>query len=120
MKTLKLTLHKQAFEVMVTGEKTMEFRKPSKWIKSRLWNLKGYLFPKEKTTPIFEPKEYDIIEFTNGYGKDKPKFTAEYKGFMENIEPFIKTYSNGLKVEIESRDIIIKIGKVLTIENYEL
>lgn len=120
MKTLKLTLSKKPFEVMVTGEKKFEYRKPSKWIKSRLWKLEGYLFPEKKETPVFKPKEYDLIEFTNGYGKNKPRFTAEYMGFMENISPHTITYSNGLEVEIESRDIIIKIGKIITIENYDL
>ena len=36
--TLKLTLKKMPFEVMVTGEKKIEFRCPSKWIESRLFD----------------------------------------------------------------------------------
>jgi hypothetical protein len=36
MKILHLTLSKLPFEVMATGEKTTEYRKPSKWILSVL------------------------------------------------------------------------------------
>ena len=51
MSTLKLSINKKAFDVMVTGEKTEEFRDESKWIMSRL------------------KKDYDFVQFTNGYGK---------------------------------------------------
>jgi hypothetical protein len=69
VKTLHLTLHKAAFDVMVTGEKKLEFRTPSKWINSRLFNKDG------------TKKHYDYIKFTNGYGSDKPYFVCEFKGF---------------------------------------
>ena len=36
MTTLKLSINKKAFDVMVSGEKTEEFRDVSKWILSRL------------------------------------------------------------------------------------
>lgn len=69
LKILHLSLKKEPFEVMVTGEKNQEFRKPTKWILSRLYNKDG------------TPKHYDVVKFTNGYGKDKPQFVCEYKGF---------------------------------------
>ena len=40
---------------MVTGKKTIEYRRPSKWIKDRLVD-----------------KEYEVVKFVNGYGDDKP------------------------------------------------
>lgn len=100
-KVLTLTLHKKAFDVMVTGEKVMEFRKPSKWIKSRLYNKDG------------SPKHYDVVKFINGYGKDKPQFCVEFLG-VENRFSMNETfrYSNGLTVTVEHTDIIINLGKV--------
>ena len=37
-KTLHLNINKTPFEIMVTGEKPEEYRKPTKWIISRLYN----------------------------------------------------------------------------------
>ena len=62
MKILKLTLSKLPFDVTVTGEKTIEYRKPSKWILSR---LKG--------------KHYRKIWFTNGYGKTRPFLEVDFR-----------------------------------------
>ena len=47
IKTLNLTVHGHAFEVMETGEKFLEFREPTKWIKSRLFDKDG------------KPRKYD-------------------------------------------------------------
>src|SRR6056300_1026422 len=63
-KILHLTLKKSWFELMVSGEKTTEFRKPSDWIKQRLVD-----------------KEYELVRFVNGYGSDKPFFVAKYLGY---------------------------------------
>lgn len=51
MKTLFLSLKKEAFEVMVTGEKKEEFREGSDWIDSRLYDHDR------------NEKEYDLINF---------------------------------------------------------
>ena len=47
---LKLTLKKKWFDLMIVGKKNKEFRKPSKWIDSRLIG-----------------KSYNFVKFTNGY-----------------------------------------------------
>lgn len=99
-KTLLLTLSKKPFEVMVTGEKDIEYRKPSKWILSR---LKG--------------KDYDYVKFVNGYGNDKPYFVAEYKGWSQNAIVRYQSYSNGLEVHTESGDVFIYLGKVIETGN---
>ena len=87
---LHLSLKKEPFEVMVTGEKVIEFRIVSKWITSRLENKDG------------SPKEYDVIKFTNGYGKNRPSFVCIYEGFQVHTEEdkLIK-FSNGLKVLVK-------------------
>jgi hypothetical protein len=95
MKILHLTLKKLPFDVMVTGEKIIEFRKPSKWIISRL------------------QKQYDVIKFTNGYGKDKPYFIAKYAGYgMERVGRSFK-YSNGLTVYSGIETVKIYIGEII-------
>ena len=74
MTTLKLS-------VMVIGEKFEEFRDESKWILSRL------------------NKDHDYIQFTNGYGSERPVFIAKYLGYtVANVD---KVYSNGLVVKGE-------------------
>lgn len=102
MNTLRLTLHRAAFEVMVTGEKTKEFRKPSKWILSRVVG-----------------KEYDRIEFVNGYGKDRPRFRCYYLGYLKASYNQSYAYSNGLIVDVVPDDIIIHCGKIIEVKNWK-
>ena len=100
MKTLFLSLQKSPFEVMITGEKVKEYRKPSKWILSRLVN-----------------KTYDNAKFVNGYGNDKPYFIAEYINYEFANDNYILTYSNGLIVNVEIGDVIINLGKIIDVGN---
>ena len=86
---------------MVTGEKDREYRRPSKWILSRLFN-----------------KEYDVVEFTNGYGKDKPRFTCEFLGWEYSPVDRYLAFTNGLLVDVKAGDIVINLGKVISVENY--
>ncbi|MCL2328427.1 MAG: hypothetical protein FWC39_07930 [Bacteroidetes bacterium] len=101
MKTLHLTLSKKPFEVMITGEKKVEFRKTSEWIKNRLLDKNG------------NQKAYDVIKFTNGYGNDKPYFVAEYNSFIINIRTKTIEYSNGLNITAEYGDIEIYLGDII-------
>lgn len=101
---LNLTLHRSAFEVMVTGEKRLEFRKPGKWINSRLYRKDG------------SKKPYDLIKFVNGYGSDKPYFICKYLGFDYEYGTFV--YSNGLEVEV-SNDYAIKCGEIIEVGNWK-
>lgn len=104
LRILNLTLEKKAFEVMVTGEKTEEFRKYSEWIYSRLYDYK-----------TGQKKEYDLIKFVNGYGKAKPYFICKYEGFLQCKMPKTTlTYSNGLTVSgIGKNDFIIYCGDII-------
>jgi len=102
MKILLLTLSEKPFEVMVTGEKTIEFRKPSDWIKSRLFNKDG------------SRKEYDAVKFVNGYGSDKPFFVAIFNGFDTSEDKYkCHLYSNGLNVPVERGDFQIYLGEII-------
>ena len=63
LRVLRLTLKRKWFDMIASGEKKEEYRKAGKWILSRL-----------------EGKEYDRIEFKNGYG-DVPTIEVEYLGW---------------------------------------
>lgn len=103
MRTLNLTLKKPPFDTMLSGEKTLEYREPTDWIISRLFDKKGFR------------KKYDTVKFVNGYGSDKPYFIAEFKGW----EPvYLKShkinYPSGFELQIEEGYyIVIKLGKIL-------
>lgn len=95
--TLKLTLSKKPFEVMLTGEKTVEYRRQSQWMKSRLFDKHGNL------------RVYSTVEFVNGYGKDRPRFTVEFKG-VSVVERVYQTFSNGLTLDINEPVYMIQLG----------
>ena len=86
---------------MVTGEKKIEFRKPSQWIMSRLM-----------------AKQYDYVKFVNGYGKNKPSFTAIYKGWGIEETPKTMAYSNGLTFLSATGTVKIYIGRIVSTNNY--
>jgi len=100
-KILYLTVHKQAFDAMVTGEKQKEFRKPTKWILSRLYKKDGEL------------KQFDFVKISNGYQKNSPYFIAEFKGLEVNEIHNFLYYLDGLEVEIFPGDLVLLIGKII-------
>ena len=91
---------------MITGEKQYEIREKGSWINSRLFNLEG------------SKRQYDVIKFTNGYGKDKPYFIAEYNGFGQLIY-LNETFSNGLNLNFtdDSEKWVIQLGEILETGN---
>ncbi len=93
---LHLTLSKMPFEVMVTGEKSTEYREPSKWILSRL-----------------QGKDYDLIKFVNGYGSNKPYFIAKFRGWEIETNPYSVEFSNGLKVTTKKGTVKIYVGEIV-------
>ena len=102
--TLKLTLSKKPFEVMITGEKTEEFREVKKWVTSRLYNKDG------------SKKEYKYVKFTNGYGKDRPYFICIFN--RTYIGNHIKRkYSNNLNLSFENEIYVIELGEIIITKN---
>ena len=98
---LKLTLKKEWFDLMIAGKKNKEFRKPSKWIESRLIG-----------------KLYNFVKFTNGYGNDKPFFYVEYKRFEKSSgnQEFI---FDDKVVTVEKGDYIIHLGQIIKNSKFE-
>lgn len=103
--TLHLTLTKEPFDVMQTGEKKIEFRKPTDWIKSRFYDKKGNV------------RVYDLVKFTNGYGSHRPNFTAEFNSLAFASSDYVLEYSNGLKVPVEEGMYCIGLGKIIERKN---
>lgn len=98
---LRLTLKSMPFEVMRTGEKLEEFREPSDWIRSRLFTKAGI------------PREYDYIEYVNGYGAARPRFYTDYCGFELIQQGIWRSYSNGLIVSTDKPVYVIKHSVVI-------
>ncbi len=98
MNTLHLTLKKVWFDLMVSGEKRFEYRKPSDWITIRL------------------AKDCDVIKFVNGYGNDKPYFVCEYNGYEVSEKDDVVSYDDST-IEVEQGDYIIHLGKILETGN---
>lgn len=97
---LKLTLKKKWFDLMKDGFKKIEFRTPSEWIYSRLLDYDG------------NGRNYDEIEFKNGYSKNAPCFRCEFLGW--DIEEKQTEYVFGSeKIITEVGTIKIFLGKVL-------
>lgn len=104
MTTLTLTLKKAPFDVMITGEKDYEIREKSRWMAQRIYDQDG------------RKRKYDFVKFTNGYGKDKPYFIAEFNGFgmVHHID---RTFSNGFHLKIDGEYLCIILGKVVETGN---
>jgi len=63
-----MTLKKKWFDLIKAGEKKVEYREIKPYWKKRLFDENG------------EGIKYDFIIFRNGYSKDAPKMTVEFKG----------------------------------------
>lgn len=105
-KTLYLNVTQQAFDVMVTGDKKFEFRRPSPWIMSRVKDEHG------------NPKFYDQVKIVAGYGSNRPFFIADYKGLFEfSLDAMILDWSNGLHWELRTGDVVIMLGEIKEVGN---
>ena len=67
-RVLRLTLKKRWFEMIASGVKKEEYRELKPYWHKRLLN-----------------KDYDMICFRNGYAKDSPRVTVEYKGLLSGL-----------------------------------
>lgn len=101
-KILKLNLTFAWYDFMVKGisNKDEEIRKPTRWIKSRLYDKEG------------RKKSYDKIRFYRGY--TSAYFETDFKGFIQSPFTNHKEYNNGERfVRIDKKDFIIKYSEIL-------
>ncbi len=68
LKVLHLTLKKSWFDMILSGVKKEEYREMKPYWHKRLLN-----------------KKYDVIKFRNGYSKDAPTMTVEFKELMSGL-----------------------------------
>ncbi|WP_411825377.1 ASCH domain-containing protein [Luteolibacter sp. AS25] len=91
---LRLTLKRQWFNMIAAGIKKEEYRVPGKWINSRIYG-----------------KEYDVVEFKNGYGATVPTMIVEYKGRK------LSTGNAAWGAQSGQVYHTLKLGKVLSLHN---
>ena len=94
LRVLRLTLKRKWFGMIASGEKREEYREPGKWIMSRLVG-----------------KEYDAVEFANGYGRNVPRVTCRFLGW---------TRGGGNPEWGASPDrhyVVIRLGEIIHSEN---
>lgn len=95
MNVLRLTLHGKWFRMILSGKKKEEYRERKEyWIKR--------ILAKHAKTP------FTHVEFTNGYGKHRPKVLVELDGVCEG-----KGRSEWGAYPGESY-IILKLGRIIT------
>lgn len=90
---LRLTLKKKWFDMIASGEKKEEYRKPGKWIYSRL-----------------DGRRYDRVEFKNGYGTDVPTCEVEYLDYYHGAGK--EEWGSCMELVV-----IIRLGRVLSVKN---
>lgn len=72
MKILNLTLKKKWFDMILSGEKKEEYREMKPYWQKRLVK-EGYWHSQAV-------KDFDIIRFKNGYGKNAPTMDVKFLG----------------------------------------
>lgn len=73
-KTLHLTLKKEWFDMVLSGEKKEEYRE----LKS-FWKRRLEYFMVEDDIPQDCFREFDLVHFTHGYGSLRPQIIIECK-----------------------------------------
>lgn len=99
-RVLQLSLKRKPFAIMVSGEKTTEYRAIKPWMNSRLFDSKSGA-----------RRDYDCVTFTNGYGATRPWFTAQ---FLHVTEEAVHTapFSNGVSIHSDTPLYCIHLGSI--------
>lgn len=96
---LKLTVKKEWFDLIKSGEKTEEYREIKEYWNNRLTYREAPF--------VIREKRYEYIEFKNGYSKDAPTIITECKGVSVG-----KPTQNG-KHLFDKDVFIISIGDIV-------
>lgn len=75
MKTLKLVLKKQWYDMIASGEKTEEYRKICKYWACRLLEY-------NEAEGYYEYRKFDKVTFYLGYSKNRPSMTFAIKEIL--------------------------------------
>lgn len=104
MRILHLTLHREWFDLIASGEKVVEYREDSDYWHKRIFNSDGSV------------KKFDEIHFRNGYGSHRPLMVVEFL-FAFVTHSSLCSCANG--EQLSGRVIVIAIGSRVKFENYE-
>ncbi len=119
-KTLHLNLKKEWFDMILSGEKKEEYRDIKTYYTNRLVNkpfsqMSGDdidLLQKDlEACPNGFWRDYKVISFKNGYGKNAPEMKVEFKG----IE--IAEGNTDWGADLYQWYFSIKLGKILETNN---
>lgn len=108
MKKLHLTLKKEWFDMILSGEKKEEYREIKRYWIHRLCNEVEY-----ENGAAWEAvfKKFDVIEFKNGYGKNAPTMTVK----LDGIKIGLGIMSWGAYPGVEF--FVIKLGEIIETKN---
>lgn len=105
MKTLHLILKKKWFDMILSGDKTEEYRDITPYYESRF--IDARLQAVLEVTPAIPWKEFDTVTFSHGYSKDRPQFVIELKG----IEFAYGNENWGATPHVQY--FVLKLGKII-------
>jgi hypothetical protein len=77
--TLKIVIKGEWFDKIAAKEKVIEYRDITPFWRSRLYDKEG------------NKRDYEFIEFINGYNKDARRMITEFKGF-EKKDGYFQIY----------------------------
>ena len=109
MTTLHLTLNKKWFDMIFRGEKREEYREIKMYWATRLTGGFPSTYGIDRIHPDF--KDFDQVEFRNGYSKNARVMTVECRGIS------IGRTKPEWCDEGEVERYVIKLGKVLFFKN---
>ncbi len=102
---LKLTLKKEWFDLIASGEKVFEYREfKLHWMSRLLDTDKG------------GTKNFSEVHFTNGYGHDRPFMRCEFIG-MQVIKGKYCEPENNEPIDCDKRYFVIGLGEILETRN---
>ena len=104
MKTLKLTLKKKWFDMILCGEKKEEYREYKPYWITRLMNL-------GPEGVFMSYKNFDYVEFTNGYGRKRPSVKLELVGLYGGYGGFAKWGA------APGHQFILELGDIIETKN---
>ena len=105
MKILHLTLKKKWFDMILSGEKTEEYREMKAYWYRRL------VYYSEPPMYIFN--DFVMVCFTNGYAKDAPTMTVECLGIEVN------SGKTEWGANYSQHYYVIKLGKIISTNNIQ-
>ena len=111
MKTLKLTIKKKWFDMILSGEKKEEYREIKPYWKDRI--MSSLVVDKNEEVKHFSFKHFDAIHFFNGgyYSNKLPNFKIELKSIRTGTGKEQWGAVPGQKY------FVLELGKILSTSN---